>query len=81
MPWSSGVLATRWEELPQDRLVIVYCASGGRSALAAQFLVDKGFPRVANMGTFRSYQSVPGAPVETGPYQEPTTAVLNWTLY
>ena len=35
--------ANRYEELPQDRDVVVYCRSGSRSAQAVNFLNDKGY--------------------------------------
>ena len=36
----------------KDRTVIVYCASGGRSALAGKTLKDMGFTDVRNLGGF-----------------------------
>lgn len=35
--------ANRYDELPQDRDVVVYCRSGSRSAQAVNFLNDKGY--------------------------------------
>ena len=43
-----GELATRFGELPGDREVVVVCASGNRSASAADFLAGHGV-RVANL--------------------------------
>lgn len=43
-----GELQTRVGELPGDRLVLVYCHSGRRSALAASFLAAQGL-RAANL--------------------------------
>lgn len=43
-----GELATRLGELPGDREVVVVCASGNRSASAADFLAGHGL-RVANL--------------------------------
>ncbi len=37
----------------KDRPVILYCASGGRSALAGKTLRDMGFERVHNLGGFK----------------------------
>ena len=37
----------------RDRPVILYCASGGRSALAGKVLRDMGFVEVHNLGGFR----------------------------
>jgi sulfur-carrier protein adenylyltransferase/sulfurtransferase len=39
----------RLSELPRDRLVVVYCHHGGRSAMVAAFLEAEGFPIVANL--------------------------------
>ena len=38
----------------KDRPIIVYCASGGRSALAGKALKDLGFERVRNLGAFKA---------------------------
>jgi rhodanese-related sulfurtransferase len=38
--------------LQKDRTVVVYCASGGRSALAAKTLLDMGYTSVYNAGGF-----------------------------
>ena len=35
------------------RPVVVYCASGGRAALAGQTLSEMGFPKVYNLGGFQ----------------------------
>ena len=48
-PWSSGVLLERYEELPQDREILVVCRSGGRSNQAANFLDSQGFLYVYDM--------------------------------
>jgi rhodanese-related sulfurtransferase len=39
----------------KDRVVIVYCASGGRSALAGKTLKDMGFADVRNLGGFKGW--------------------------
>ncbi|HEY5011581.1 MAG TPA: MBL fold metallo-hydrolase, partial [Acidimicrobiia bacterium] len=44
----SGELTARLREVPNDREVVVVCASGNRSALAADFLAGNGL-RVANL--------------------------------
>lgn len=55
-PWSSGVLQQRYEELPRDGEILVYCRSGYRSNLAANFLDDNGFLHVYDMlGGFSSW--------------------------
>lgn len=40
-------------ELRRDRPVILYCASGGRSALSGKVLHDMGYERVYNLGGFK----------------------------
>lgn len=42
-------LASRLDEIPRDRTVVVYCHSGGRSAMVAGYLEHRGFPDVANL--------------------------------
>src|SRR5262245_41224321 len=37
----------------KDRPVILYCGSGGRSALAGKTLKDLGFEKVHNLGAFK----------------------------
>lgn len=45
-----GDLGPRLGELAKDRPVVLYCASGGRSAMAAQILKQAGFSDVHNAG-------------------------------
>jgi rhodanese-related sulfurtransferase len=47
----------------KDKAVILYCASGGRSALAGKALKDLGYDRVYNLGAFKDWAES-GAPVE-----------------
>ena len=42
-------IAGRLGEIPQDRTVVVYCHSGGRSATVAGYLEHHGFSDVANL--------------------------------
>jgi rhodanese-related sulfurtransferase len=44
-----------------DRTVIVYCASGGRSALAGKALKDLGYRDVRNLGGFKDWAENGGA--------------------
>ena len=37
----------------KDRPIVLYCGSGGRSALAGKTLKDMGFERVHNLGAFK----------------------------
>jgi len=53
----------------KDKTVIVYCASGGRSALSGKALKDLGYERVYNLGAFKDWAESGGAvdkPVEPG---------------
>ena len=43
-------LDRRLSELPRDRPIVVYCASGGRSAAAQRLLNARGFAQVINGG-------------------------------
>ena len=49
LPYNSGVLSAVYQRLPKNRDIIVYCASGGRSAAASAFLQARGFSRIFNM--------------------------------
>ena len=51
----------------KDRTLILYCASGGRSALGGKALKDMGYERVYNLGAFKDWAESGGAvdkPVE-----------------
>ncbi|RAI40967.1 rhodanese-like domain-containing protein [Rhodoplanes roseus] len=51
------------------KTVILYCASGGRSALAAKVLKDFGYTQVFNLGAFKDWAEAGGAvekPIDTG---------------
>ncbi|MDJ0628389.1 MAG: rhodanese-like domain-containing protein [Rhodobacter sp.] len=48
-------------EFRRDRPVVLYCASGGRAALAGKLLKDMGFGAVYNIGGFKDWQSGGGA--------------------
>jgi rhodanese-related sulfurtransferase len=45
----------------KDKTVLVYCASGGRSALAGKTLKDLGYERVYNLGGFKDWAESGGA--------------------
>src|SRR5262245_23227064 len=49
--------------LAPDKTVIVYCGSGGRSALAGKTLRDLGYAKVRNLGGFKDWAEK-GLPVE-----------------
>ena len=50
-------------KLAKDKPVIVYCASGGRSALAGKTLKDFGFEKVFNLGAFKDWAEA-GGPID-----------------
>jgi rhodanese-related sulfurtransferase len=68
---SRGMLEFRADpELPshdknfaKDKAVIVYCASGGRAALAGKMLKDLGYEKVFNLGGFKDWADS-GGPVD-----------------
>lgn len=39
----------------KDKTVILYCASGGRSALSGKVLKDMGYAKVYNLGAFKDW--------------------------
>ena len=45
----------------KDKTVIVYCASGGRSALSGKVIKDMGYERVYNLGAFKDWAEGGGA--------------------
>lgn len=47
--------------LGRDKTVILYCASGGRSALAGKLLQDMGYGHVYNVGGFNDWADSGGA--------------------
>ncbi len=53
----------------KDRPIILYCASGGRSALSGKLLKDLGYAEVYNLGAFKDWVDNGGAidkPIEPG---------------
>lgn len=53
----------------KDKTVILYCASGGRAALAGKVLKDMGYDKVYNIGGFKDWADSGGAverPIEPG---------------
>ena len=49
------------KDFDRDRTVIVYCASGGRSALTGKTLRDLGYKDVRNLGAFKDWAESGGA--------------------
>jgi rhodanese-related sulfurtransferase len=53
----------------KDKTVILYCASGGRSALGGKVLKDMGYAQVYNLGAFKDWVDSGGSvdqPIEPG---------------
>ena len=61
MPLSE--LERRHMDLPRDAELILACASGGRSQMAAQFLRQRGHPQVVNLAGGLSAWLAHGLPV------------------
>ena len=49
------------QNFDKGKTVIVYCASGGRSALSGKVLKDFGFANVYNLGAFKDWAESGGA--------------------
>jgi phage shock protein E len=52
-------ISLRHQELPQDKPVLVACASGTRSAMARLQLKRHGFSEVYNMGNWKNLEVSP----------------------
>ncbi len=53
----------------KDKMLILYCASGGRAALSGKVLKDMGYTHVYNLGGFKDWAETGGAidrPIEPG---------------
>lgn len=48
-------------EFRPDRPVVIYCASGGRAALAGKVLKDMGYTQVYNLGGLKDWAEAGGA--------------------
>ena len=48
-------------QFDKDKTVIVYCAAGGRAALAGQALMEMGYGKVYNLGGFKDWADSGGA--------------------
>jgi rhodanese-related sulfurtransferase len=59
---SRGNLETKIEaQIPRDAHVVIYCASGNRSAFAAETMAGMGYSNVASMaGGFRGWAEAGG---------------------
>lgn len=70
IPFASADFNQQLAALPKDRPVLVYCASGGRSAKAMQALNAAGHPEVYNLlGGIRAWEGAGNPVVHTEPVQ------------
>jgi rhodanese-related sulfurtransferase len=68
---SRGMLEFRADEktpyhngaFTRDKTIVLYCASGGRSALAGKALMEMGYTKIFNLGAFKDWVEA-GGPVE-----------------
>lgn len=64
--WADPTSPYHRDEFQPDQRIILHCASGGRSALAAAMLQDLGYERVAHMdGGMKAWKEA-GRPVQDG---------------
>jgi rhodanese-related sulfurtransferase len=66
---SRGMLEFRADEatsyhnkaFSKDKTIVLYCASGGRSALGGKALMELGYQSVRNLGAFKDWVAAGGA--------------------
>ena len=74
MPWNSGILREAYITLPTDKPIIVYCASGGRSHSASEFLWSKGYTNISNMlGGYSAWTQLPERTATPTPFERSHT--------
>ncbi len=61
-----GSLASRLNEVPKDRQIVVYCHSGNRSAQGRDILKNAGYTLVTSMAGGITQWQAQGMPVITG---------------
>lgn len=61
-----GDLPDRLNELPADRLIVVVCRSGNRSATGRDILLGAGFTQVTSMAGGVTRWQAQGLPIATG---------------
>ena len=52
---------THDKNFSRDKTILIYCASGGRAALAGKLLKDMGYNEVYNIGGFKDWAESGGA--------------------
>ena len=55
------VPANHASALDKNKTILLYCASGGRSAMAGKFLLENGYENVRNLGSFSEWSNSGGA--------------------
>lgn len=65
---------TRYQEIPTNGQVIVACAHGNRSLMAARFLINHGYRKVINMQNGIAHWEREGLPLKTRQKQ----SFLSW---
>ena len=48
------------EEMKPEKRVILYCGAGGQAALAGKTLIDMGYQKVFNVGSFKGWKDAGG---------------------
>jgi rhodanese-related sulfurtransferase len=61
-----GQLPNRLSEVPRERMVVVVCHSGNRSAQARDLLLAAGYPSVTSISGGMTAWLAAGLPVDTG---------------
>jgi rhodanese-related sulfurtransferase len=66
----------------RDKVLILYCASGGRAALGGKALKEMGYERVYNLGAFKDWCESggpiePAKPVVAGPQLAPFASIAS----
>lgn len=64
LDWTGGQLEERAAELDKSNSVLLYCASGRRSAAAREYLHDQGFKEVTDLSGGIQAWAGAGMPVE-----------------
>ncbi len=58
---ADAAMPTHDKNFDTNKTVIIYCASGGRSALGGKTLKDMGYENVYNLGAFKDWAESGGA--------------------
>ena len=61
-----GELPNRLAEVPRDKMIVVVCRTGHRSAQGRDILLGAGYPSVTSMATGMTGWIAAGLPIATG---------------